>query len=770
MLVLVAGCATQDALRDARESYAQGRVEESLARLQAALTEKPGDTQLRLAYLSTRERAVSMWMDKAGQARRNGDLKGATGYYQRVLIVDAGNAQARSSLVAIETDERNTKLLTEARDALGKHNEEVARAKLRAILSSDPEHSKARDLLRKLDAASGDNLSEPQLSAALQKTLSIDFVDASLRQVFEVLARTSSLNFVFDRDLKTDQKTTVFLKGTTVKDAINVVLMTNQLEQRVLDGSTLLIYPNTPAKQKDYQKLVVKSFFLASADAEQVANTLKTILKTRDVVVDKKQNMLIMRDSPEAVQMAEKLVNLHDLPEPEVMLEVEVLEVNRTRLTELGVKFPQQLSLTPLPSGTALTLNDVLHPTANRVGAAISPMLINARGESGEVNLLANPRIRARNRETAKILIGDRVPNITSTSTSTGFVSENVQYLDVGLKLDVTPVISVDNEIAIKVALEVSSIADQIKTSTGTLAYQIGTRTASTVLRLKDGENQVLAGLINDEDRHSSSKVPLLGDIPVAGRLFSSHLNDTKKTEIVLSITPRLVRNTPRPMLSELEFNAGTENSLRSTGARASGDGSTGVESKSDGMPVAGVSTSAPLNSAQSAGAGTQDAASLGTEQTKGGNQSSSDGAPAGARWQGPSKAKVGETVSLQLFMQSPETLSGLAYAVAFDPRAIEVVSVNEGDLLKQGGPTTFNQRIDKGVGQIFITQARSVLPASTDSVKPGPGSGVAATLLLKPLASGAAQFQVTTLSPYSVSGSPINIPTPQAMTITVTP
>jgi hypothetical protein len=145
---------------------------------------------------------------------------------------------------------------------------------------------------------------------------------------------------------------------------------------------------------------------------------------------------------------------------------------------------------------------------------------LRANQTDSDVSVLANPRIRARNREKAKILIGDRVPNITSTITATGFSSESVTYIDVGLKLDIEPTIYLDNEVAIKVTLEVSNIVDKITTKTGTVAYQIGTRTATSVLRLKDGENQLLAGLISDEDRRTASKLPFLGDIPLLGRLF----------------------------------------------------------------------------------------------------------------------------------------------------------------------------------------------------------------------------------------------------------
>src|SRR5262249_41618480 len=152
-----------------------------------------------------------------------------------------------------------------------------------------------------------------------------------------------------------------------------------------------------------------------------------------------------------------------------------------------------------------------------------------------------------KNKEKARVHIGDKVPVITTTATSTGFVSESITYLDVGLKLEVEPAVFLEDDVGIKVGLEVSSISREIKSPSGTLSYQVGTRNTSTTLRLKDGETQVLAGLISDEDRKSVTQVPGLGSIPVLGRLFGSHQDTFNKTEIVLLVTPRVVRNLARP-------------------------------------------------------------------------------------------------------------------------------------------------------------------------------------------------------------------------------
>jgi len=192
----------------------------------------------------------------------------------------------------------------------------------------------------------------------------------------------------------------------------------------------------------------------------------------------------------------------------------------------------------------------------------------------GDSDTLAAPRIRVRNKEKAKVVIGDKLPTITTTISSGvgGFASESVNYVDVGLKLDVEPTIYLNNEVGIRISLEVSNLVDTVTTKGGTTAYRIGTRSASTMLQLKDGENQVLAGLIKNEDRSSATKLPGVGDLPIVGRLFGSQQDTRNKTEVVLSITPHLIRNLQRPPASASEFSAGTESSFRrrpETGARA---------------------------------------------------------------------------------------------------------------------------------------------------------------------------------------------------------
>ena len=366
-----------------------------------------------------------------------------------------------------------------------------------------------------------------------------------------------------------------------------MVLLTNQLEQKVLNENTVFVFPNTPQKLREYQELVVKAFYLANADVKQTANMIRTMVKTRDIFIDEKISLLVIKDTPAAIRLAERLIAAQDLAESEVVLAVEVLEVSRTKLLNLGLRWPDQVAFSLVggapagsTAGTAgtpgqLSLPEWLNRGSElvRINVTNPFFVINLRQQDGDTNLLANPRIRVKNREKAKVHIGDRVPVITSTGTSTGFVAQSVTYLDVGLKLEVEPQIYLDDEVGIKVTLEVSNIVREISTGTaaagGTLTYQIGTRNANTVLRLRDGETQALAGLITESDRRTTDRVPGLGEFPVLGRLFSSQSKDTGRTEIVLLVTPRIVRSLERPAARITEFHSGTETSLGAGGGAA---------------------------------------------------------------------------------------------------------------------------------------------------------------------------------------------------------
>lgn len=574
----VTGCAADRAFREGERLLAEGRTVEGLRELERAVIEEPDNVQYRTALIQSREAHINTLITKADGALNERRFEDAEKLYREVLAMHAENPRAKAALVSVRDRQRNLALVGEAQEAFAKGEYDTARGKLRSVLARESANAEARALLRQVEEKTGKarGTEFPKLSAVFRRPVTLEFRDASIRMLFDALSRQSGINFVFDKDVRTDTKLTIYARDTPIADALDMLLSTGQLAKKVLNENTLLIYPAQPVKFKDYQDLVVKGFFLANADAKQVMTMVRTMAKTRDIHVDDKLNMLMVRDTPEAIRLIEKLVNLADRPEPEVMLEIEILEVKRSRLQELGLQWPNQLTvLTPEATTTSrveggvivtdsvpggrLTIESLRNLTRADIGVSPNPA-VNLRKDTGDVNILANPRIRVKNREKAKVHIGDKVPVITSNVTSTGVTSESVSYLDVGLKVDVEPLVYLEGDVAIKVGLEVSNIVQQIRTATGTLTYQLGSRNTNTVLRLKDGETQVLAGLISDEDRAGASKLPLFGDIPLLGRLFSSHRDELSKTEIVLLITPRILRNIERPELNDGEFFAGTEN------------------------------------------------------------------------------------------------------------------------------------------------------------------------------------------------------------------
>lgn len=783
-----AGCAAEMTYRQGKDLVAQGKIEAGIAKLKEASTQNPHEPEYRLTYVTTRDWAARNYVaagDRMAAAKRWSD---AEKEYRSALAISPEFPPAISALHNIETARRHDALLADAVTYKKNNDVESARRVVRQILAENPDHADARRLNKELASPMATTSDDIKLSPAYRKPITIDFKDVNLKQVFDVISRASGLNFIFDREVKTDQKTSIFLKNSTVAAAVQFTLMTNQLEQQVIDPNTVLIYPNTVVKQREYQETLVKSFFLSNADAKAVANTLKTILKSRDIVTDEKLNMVIVRDSPSAIRLAEKLVALHDIPEPEVMLEVEVLEVSKTRLQELGVQWPQSLAFAPLASnsGTGLTVQDLRNLNGSAISAAVPPFIIKAGVTDGDARILANPRIRARNHEKAKILIGERVPNITSTATATGFVSESVNYVDVGLKLEVEPSVHLDNDVAIKVALEVSNIVNQVQTKSGTVAYQIGTRTASTVLRLKDGENQVLAGLINDEDRSSGSRLPGIGELPVVGRLFGAGSDSRAKSEIVLSITPHLVRRIERPDAAASEFSSGSDTSLRmrfdAGGAGAAppslpsmppppipipGQSDSGIQAHdaalSQNKPEqAAQGTPVMTALSQSGYAGTAAQGQGATMAVADASSGTIAVASASAQLQAPASVRVGETFSVQLALSSPVPVTSVPAAINFDNRLLQAVSVQEGGFLRQGGAkTAFTSKIDPA-GQILMTGTRTSDGGAS-------AQGVFATVNFKATAVAASTpIQVSTLAPIGIGGQSVSIinPLPQALQI----
>ncbi|MGP1717467.1 MAG: secretin N-terminal domain-containing protein [Methylophilus sp.] len=527
----------------------EGKVHE----LAKQVAEQPGDVQLRNRWYREREQAINALSTEAEAADANGNIAEAKQIYARVLTLDAHHPKALDYERAGERELILRKQLEAARQQMDQPKE--ALKLVRDILLEQPANEQALALEKQLIAMeTRARAALPQLQTGLSKPVTLELREANIKVVFEALSRATGVNFILDKDIKPEMKASVFLKKMPIEDAIDMVLTSNGLQKKVLSANSLLVYPATQQKNKDYQDLLIRNFYFANTSAKQCADMLRTILKIRDVYVDERLNMLVLRDRPEVLALAEKMIKAQDIADPEVMLEIEVMEVTRGKLQNLGIVYPSSLTVLNSP----LTLEALKSLKSSDIGVSPNPS-IQFRTTDTDLNLLSNPRIRVKNNEKAKVLVGNKVPVITTNTTANVGTSESVSYVDVGLKLEVEPRIMLDNFVSIKVNLEVSSLGEAVTLSNNSRVFNIGTRNASTILRLKHGETQILAGLIQDSERKNADKIPGLGEIPILGRLFSRHNDEKQKTEIVLAITPKVISNVTLPEATFSEYWSGTE-------------------------------------------------------------------------------------------------------------------------------------------------------------------------------------------------------------------
>ena len=565
---LLAGCA-DPALQKAQDLARANQLPQAVQVLDDAVQQHPADHELVTAQARTRDLLANRLILQIDGLRQAGRWADAAQMADQLRALDPKNARLPQLDADIARGARQQVRLEEARHALQQGQLDRADSIVRDVIAETPQHPAARSLLAQIAQARPLESVSSDMAPAFQKPIKLEFRDAPLRQVFEALARSSGVNFVFDRDVRGDSKVTVFLNNVSLDEAMRIILSTQGLDRQLLNDSTVLIYPNTQAKEREHQELVTRTIYLTNADAKQVQTLLRTIAKVRDIHVDERLNLVVVRDTPEVMRLVEKLIAAIDLPEPEVMLEVQVLELSTDKLDSLGLQWPSTISY-GLPATTEGSLSGTATPPTTallgqrgqfRASIANPAVLATITGTDGDANLLANPKIRVRNKEKAKIQIGEKVPVFTTTTNFNGStsVAASVTYLDVGLKLEVEPVVQLDNDVSIKINLEVSSLLNQVTGPGGTTAYQTGQRQTTTTLRLADGETQVLAGLINDEDRSSSTGIPGLQNMPILGRLFGTRTDTRNKSEIVLLITPHVLRNLALPDAANARLASGTD-------------------------------------------------------------------------------------------------------------------------------------------------------------------------------------------------------------------
>jgi general secretion pathway protein D len=774
---LLFGCAASQLHRKGVADIDRGNYEDGVAELSAAVQGSPDNLSYKLDLAARRESSIQKLISTADGLRAAGQWDQAVTTYRRVLAINPTDQRAKRGIDGVEADRRHASMVAEAYKDFERKDYDAADTILRSVLDEDAGFGPATALAGKITIARGPTTVAPRLKSRNNAKVTLQFRDAPTKMVFEVLARQTGINFVLDKDVKSDSKTTIFVQDVPIEDAIDLVLDQNTLARQILSSNMVLIYPNTTAKQKDYEEQIVHTFYLTNAVPKDVEGLLKSMLGAKTLFVDERTNVVVMRDTPDAVRMAEKLVASIDVPEPEVLISVEVLEIARSKLLNLGITPPSSATVTASSTGAAaaaasggssLVVADLLHQNSRTLGITPLSISANALQTLGNTNTLASPRIRARNKEKAKILIGSRVPVITSSTallTSGTASSSSVQYLDVGLTLEVQPTVYQDGDVAIKIGLEVSSITNTVVVG-GTQAYTIGTRNANTLLRLKDGETQILAGLIQDSDTRNSAGIPGLSQIPIVGRLFGSNNTDREKSEIVLSITPHIIRTQARPESDNTEFWYGTETRSRSSpfGSASFDSGSAGASAgpggASGGTAAAaasgpGIPTVGPRPSVSQPVVVTPPTAAPPAPPP----------APAGppphptVTVDGPGEIAVGQEFDVTVHMATDIGISKLRGQVRFDSSALQLVSGTPGEIVPSsaGSPT-----VDaKGGG------AQLDVVASDDPIQ---GDGNLMVLHFKALAARPASSITAQVSAMGPSGGAMANAASQPLSVAIKP
>jgi general secretion pathway protein D len=568
LIPLLSACASELHRQDLQNRLSGMPPDAQLDLLAQQSAQYPDDLQIRSWYLSLKRRLSDEYLQRATIAFRAGDSSQALAWARRAEQAAPGNDNAREMIDYIQKQAPIDTAMTYA-ESIYSEQPQAALSIVTDVLSKQPDNARAIRLRDTLLAPKAQDFA-PKLNKDLDQPITVQFRDQPLISIFELMSNITGLNFTFDKEVQSAAPTTIFAANTPVKQVLAMVLQANQLASKVVGGNSILIYPNRPDKATEYKDLVVRTFYLQNSTAAQVLASLKQMVKTRDAVLDERTNAIILRDSPDAIKVAERIIRALDVTPAEVVIDAQILEVSSSDLLHLGIQYPDGIQFglqagqandqTTLPQNT-VTLQELHHLNSSDVLVRIGPVGVNFLQTHGLTRTLANPSIRVRNREKAKVLIGDRLPVVTTT-LSGNFSSESVNYQDVGLTLEVAPVIVNPDEVQVKLHMEVSNVTDTITTSTGLIAYQIGTRMAETVMSVRNNETQMLAGLLQRNDRDTGSGLPGLSRIPLLDRIFGDRANNQTQTELVLLLTPRIVRNQAMPAGNVMQFDSGTENRI----------------------------------------------------------------------------------------------------------------------------------------------------------------------------------------------------------------
>ncbi|HEX9128926.1 MAG TPA: secretin N-terminal domain-containing protein [Gemmatimonadaceae bacterium] len=536
--------------------------------------------------------------ERAQTAEQNQDWDKAVEQYEKALQIDADNSRFKLSLNRAKREasrahfEKGKSLRAAANGANGDEQQrllQLAATEFELTVRLDPtnqyaavEFGKVVQLLQDASRAQTEGISideikrrsaknnmskaqPPQLNPASNEPISLSFPrETPVKDIYRALGNAFGINILFDQAVK-DDKISIELRDVTAQQALERVMQAANNFYKVLDEKTIIIVPDNPQARRDYEDLVIQTFYLSNGDAEQVTNVVRTMIEARNVFPLKALNAITIRDTADKVRIAEKIIQANDKAKAEVVVAVELVQIDLNRLRDLGIAIQGPAVSAPgsvvptvtgpdgkplsLTGGASVTLDQLrsLGPGAFSFSMpSVTYALIKNISNS---ELLANPELRISEGEKATLHIGQRIPVPVSTFTSiaptTGGTFSPVtsfQYQDVGIKVSMEPRVHHNREVTLKLTVEVSNQGPPVQVPNQAPQPTFATRTIESTIRLKDGETNFLAGLIQTNKEDATAQTPFLGDLPFIGRLFNQNHRNETRTDLVLTMTPHIIR------------------------------------------------------------------------------------------------------------------------------------------------------------------------------------------------------------------------------------
>jgi general secretion pathway protein D len=622
------------------------------------------------------------------------------------------------------------------------------------------------------NAPSGRSSSEPKLMTGPPQIQPLSRAPINMKAtndskaVFDAIGKLAGLTVIFDPDF-TSRRIAVELTNVTLEQALNITALQSKAFWRPETANIIFVAPDQPQKRKDYEVEIVKTFYLKNTvlpqELTEIVTSIRQLLDLRRVQQINAQNAIVIRDTPDRVMLAGKIIDDIDKAKPEVVIQVAVMEARRDRMRNIGITPPTSISATFANPGTTTTSGSSTSTTTTNPAATISQLIsdphIFSNGYSVTVpgasasflmtdtstQILDDPEIRVVDGQTAKLRIGDRIPVATGSfqagigvgGTGTGaginpLVNTQFQYLDVGVNVDVTPRIHPDHEISMKVNVVVSSQTGS--TNIGGINQPIiSQRSIEHDIRLKDGEVNVLGGLMEQTDTDTVNGIPGLGKIPFFKNFFSGNVVDHEKDEILIVLIPHIVR---LPSIS-------AEN-LRSISSGTDTNAEVRLE---DAVLLPDVVKPQAAIIPQAAPAAVPAPTNVSAAQN------------ASLRFDpGTAALKVGETTTIGVAVQNVQDLYSIPMLLQFNPAVISVEDVRQGGFLSGGTQEiAIVERVDKERGQAIISATR--MP-NTPGVS---GSGTIVGVVIKALAAGNSQLSIVQVNAKDSQQRPIQVVTGEA-------